>query len=175
VTFAEELFALQDVLGTCEVAHLHLQTKLPEDEQEAFSVAHEMTSRWVAQGAEGSILRNPGAFYEVKRSKSLLKLKPSSDDEGTLVGFTAGRGKYVGMIGALILDYNGKRLELSGLTDEERLFDQAYTGLTPGKDVPSHCRAKHFKIGQQITFLYRELSDSLIPKEARYLRVRHPE
>ena len=44
-----------------------------------------------------------------------------------MVGFTSGRethkgSRLLGKIGALIVDYQGKRLELSGLTDAEREF-----------------------------------------------------
>jgi hypothetical protein len=77
----------------------------------------------------------------------------------------------------LILDYNGKRLELSGLTDNEREFSNKRSSneavKNPGTDMPAWTEAKHFKRGQRITFIYRELSDEGIPKEARYLRKRN--
>ncbi len=126
-----------------------------------------------ADGGEGVVLRNPSSYWETKRSHNLLKVKKWADAEGTLVGYTAGKGKYLGMIGALILDFNGKRLELSGLTDEERVFgsiiESGYAEQCPGADVP-WATAKHFTVGQKITFKYRELTDSGIPKEARYYR-----
>jgi hypothetical protein len=78
------------------------------------------------------------------------------------------------LIGALILDYNGKRLELSGLTDEERRFatedTEAHAWHNPGEDMPTGTEGKHFKVGDKVEFRYRELSDAGIPKEARYLR-----
>jgi DNA ligase-1 len=102
----------------------------------------------------------------------LLKFKSCEDAEGVLVGYTAGSGKYEGMIGALVLDFNGKRLELSGMTDDERQFIGTPHGLQPGKDVSIGFKAKHFNLGDTITFQYRELSDAGVPKEAAYLRVR---
>ena len=76
-----------------------------------------------------------------------------------------------GMIGALILDFNGKRLEVAGLTDEERAFeDGEYAAEHPEEDMPATVEAVRFKRGQVVTFKYRELSDDGIPKEARYFR-----
>jgi putative hemolysin len=74
----------------------------------------------------------------------------------------------------LVLDFNGKRLELSGLTDEERRFSSSrqhqYASDHPGEFMPVHFSGDHFKVGDTVTFKYRELSDDGIPKEARYWR-----
>jgi hypothetical protein len=87
--------------------------------------------------------------------------------------------KHLGKIGALILDYDGSRLELSGLTDIEREFANngmaIYAAANPGQDMPNGTFGKCFKVGQLITFKYRELSKDGIPKEARYLRPRGEE
>ena len=129
--------------------------------------------------AEGIMLRFGASFWTTQRSRNLLKYKPWHDAEGTLVGFTSGRetnkgSRLLGKIGALVLDFNGKRLELSGLTDEEREFfcsnEGRYAADNPGKDMPVTFAAVHFTFGDTITFKYRELSDSGIPKEARYWR-----
>jgi hypothetical protein len=109
-------------------------------------------------------------------------MKGVLDAEGIVTGFTAGRetnkgSKLLGKIGALVLDFQGKRLELSGLTDEERLFatkeDQAIATLTPGQDMPEGTQGKYFKTGDEVSFLYRELSKDGVPKEARYFRKRN--
>lgn len=173
--FAVELLSLQETLEDCQVAYCHLQHELPASEAAAIERARSLLNCWVEGGAEGAIVRNPKAVYQVKRVKDLLKLKPSYDDEGTLVGFTAGKGKYAGMIGALVLDYKGKRLELSGMKDAERVFAVTSGPLVGGKDVGVGCIAEKFNVGQKITFTYRELSDDGIPKEARFLRVREEE
>jgi hypothetical protein len=74
----------------------------------------------------------------------------------------------------MILDYKGKRLELSGFTDEERRFATEemtkFAYLCPGEEMASHFQGKHFQVGDTIEFRYRELSDDGIPKEARFLR-----
>jgi ATP-dependent DNA ligase len=113
------------------------------------------------------------------RSHGVLKYKPFSDAEGTITGFTSGRktdkgSKLLGKIGALILTYKGKRLELAGLTDEEREFSnqkaRSWAIENPGSDMPDWTNGKHFTKGQVVTFKYRELSDDAIPKDARYMR-----
>lgn len=182
-TFEHELMALRDTL-THERVFLHKQVKLPEDEKSARGMLEELLSKAIDAGGEGVIVRDPTATWTPKRVESLLKYKPFDDDEGVVVGFTSGRrtdkgSKLLGKIGALILDYNGKRLELAGLTDEEREFDTAdmreVASRHPGTEMSEGFQGKHFKVGDTVTFIYRELSDDGIPKEARYLRQRDQE
>jgi ATP-dependent DNA ligase len=130
--------------------------------------------------AEGVMLRDPKTEWDTIRSHGMLKHKPWFDAEGTVTGFTSGRetdrgSKLRGLIGALVLDFNGKRLELSGLTEVERKFDANFGDWAwhhPGEEMPLYTEGKHFKVGQLITFKYRELSDDGVPKEARYWRKR---
>lgn len=182
-TFTNELMALNDTLKG-ERVFLHKQTLLPNDEAQARAQVELLLTKAIDAGGEGLIIRNPSTIWTPKRVANLLKYKPFEDDEGTVVGFTSGRetdkgSKLLGMIGALILDYDGKRLELSGLTNEEREFlNQDMTrhaATNPGKDMPAFYQGKHFKVGDKVTFIYRELTDDGIPKEARYLRERDEE
>jgi DNA ligase-1 len=164
--------ALQDLdsyLACCSVAEVHLQRFLPTPNAAAWDAATSICEELVAAGAEGVIIRNPKSTYEVKRTKNLLKLKPVEDGEGTLVAFTAGKGKYEGMIGNLVLDFGGKRLEVgSGLNDDEReVLTRQH--LEPGTEFQTP-ETPYFKLGQRIEFMYRELTDAGIPKEARYKR-----
>ncbi len=75
-------------------------------------------------GGEGLMLRKPGSKYEPKRSNTLLKVKSFHDEEGTLIGYSDGTGKYIGMVGALILKLkNGIEVNVgTGLNDEIRKF-----------------------------------------------------
>jgi DNA ligase-1 len=180
-TFRHELDHLDECLFNNEFAFVHDQFGLPNDEQEAHARVEEFLLETLEQGGEGVVIRDRNAVYMPKRVNALLKYKPFDDDEGTVVGFTSGRktdkgSKHLGKIGALILDFGGKRLELSGLTDIEREFLTpemcAIASEKPGEDMPSSFQGKHFKVGQQVTFKYRELSDDGIPKEARYWRKR---
>ena len=176
-TFEHELLAFRYL--DSDVAYLHKQVKVSTSEEVDAMLDHELSL-----GGEGVIIRDPNAVWTPKRVKALLKLKPSLDDVGILTGFTAGRetdkgSKHLGRIGALILDYNGKRLELAGLTDEERELVEGseYARQHPGKDIVGGV-AKHFRIGQAIEFVYRELTQESatgagqLPREARFKRTR---
>jgi DNA ligase-1 len=181
IPFEQELVALRSNIPSEGRVYLHRQKKLPVGVAEAKQAVEEELNRVVDQGGEGVMLRNPDGRWLPKRVPTLLKYKPFSDDEGTVIGFTSGRetdkgSKLLGMIGALILDYQGKRLELAGLTNEERQFatfeERQIAEQMPGSDMPSFCQGKHFKVGDTVTFIYRELSDDGIPREARYWRKR---
>lgn len=181
-SFASELTHLNEWVDNFnEVTFLVHQTKLPEDHEEAAAVVQEKKAQVILEGGEGLFLRCPNATWIPKRVNTCLKVKGALDDEGTVVGFTSGRetekgSKLLGLIGALILDYRGKRLELSGLTNQEREFATETMADTarkhPGEDMPGMFQGKMFNTGDLITFQYRELTDDGIPKEARYLRKR---
>jgi DNA ligase-1 len=179
MTFEEELAILRSAVPSEGNVYLLKQKKLPATN--AGAAVEEELSRVLDTGGEGLVIRNPDSIWTPTRSHDVLKYKPFSDSEGTVVGYTTGRetdrgSKLLGMIGALILDYNGHRLELSGLTDAERQFDgeaaSAWAAQNPGVDVPQWVDGRYFHRGQSVTFKYRELSDDGIPKEARYMRPR---
>lgn len=179
--FQDELKFLASNLENSEasICYLHPQTQIEGPRQ-----IDTYLDRVMDQGGEGIILRNPTQLWVPKRHRGILKYKPFSDAEGTVIGYTSGRettkgSKLLGKIGALILDFQGKRLELAGLTDEEREFETIiasdHAEKHPGEDMPAGIEGKHFKLGQKVTFKYRELSDDGIPKEARYWRQRDVE
>jgi len=184
-TFEQELLFMRDMLGAQEHVYMLQQTKLPGDEPAARMALEEHLNKLLALGAEGLVLRDPAATWTPKRHKGVLKYKPFLDDEGVISGFTSGRettkgSRLLGSIGALILNYHGQRLELAGLTDDERKFHHsdaiAWAKDNPGEDMPERFnRSKYFLVGDKVTFKYRELSDDGIPKEARYFRKRDEE
>lgn len=108
----------------------------------------------VAKGGEGLMLHRADAPYRAMRSDDLLKLKPYEDAEARVVGYQAGRGKYQGMLGALVVETtDGRRFELgTGFSDAER------------RDPPA--------LGHWVTYRYNGLTTHGLPRFARYLRVR---
>ncbi len=171
---------LDKLISATPVIRLLPHERLPLGHEQSIADLHETLDTLIKNGAEGVMLRKPESKWLTQRSHDLLKCKPWHDDEAVITGFTSGRAtekgsRLLGMIGALIVDYKGKRLELSGLTDAERLFlagSSKYAANFPGEDMPSTVKSKHFRRGEVITFKYRELSDDFIPKEARYFRQR---
>lgn len=183
-TFEQELFAMRAWEGWSDQVYLLRQTILPTDDLEANAALSKYMDQFLSDGGEGVIIRDPNARWLPKRVGTTLKFKSWDDSEGEIIGFISGRltdkgSKHLGKIGALILWYQEKRLELSGFTDEEREFstneESKYATKNPGVDMPSSFEGKYFKFGQRVTFKHRGLSDDGIPKEARYWRTRGEE
>lgn len=108
----------------------------------------------VAGGGEGLMLQHALAPYRGGRSDSLFKLKLARDAEARVIGYRPGKGKYAGMVGALLVeDERGLRFALgSGLRDADR--------------------AAPPPIGSRVTFRHDGLTAKGTPRFARYLRVR---
>lgn len=103
-------------------------------------------------GGEGLMARKPGSHYERIRSSTLLKVKKFQDEEGEIVGYTDGKGKYTGMLGAyIVVNKAGVKFKLSGMNDAER--------------------KNPLSIGTWITYKYIEKTPAGVPRHASLLRV----
>jgi DNA ligase-1 len=109
----------------------------------------------VAQGGEGLMLHHGKSRYHAARSDDLLKLKTYDDAEAVVIAHLPGKGKYSGMMGALLVE-----------TAEGRRF-KIGTGFT---DV---LRADPPPPGTLITYKYFGVTHKNIPRFASFLRVRH--
>lgn len=107
----------------------------------------------VRAGGEGLMLHRADALYATGRSDVLLKLKPLADAEAQVVAHVAGQGKYAGMMGALeVRTLTGRQFRIgSGFSDAER------------RNPPP--------VGSAITYTYRDLTSSGLPRFASYLRM----
>lgn len=110
-------------------------------------------ARTVAAGGEGLMLHLASAPYASGRSDVLLKVKPYLDTEAKVVGHRAGKGKHEGRLGSLELATpEGRRFFLgTGFTDAQR------------RDPPP--------VGSSVTYRYRDLTPSGLPRFASFLRV----
>lgn len=153
-----------------------LQKKLSLSPYSAQDEIEESLVEILGAGGEGVVIRNPVGPWTTERSKGLLKYKPFLTDDAVVTGYTAGEGKYRGMIGALVLDFNGKSFKLSGITDEQReILDPAvskYAAMYCGQPIFIDYDHHFFPRGSVVEFKYRELSDDGIPKESRFFRVK---
>ena len=106
------------------------------------------------QGGEGLMLHRGDSLYRSGRSNDLLKLKPYLDAEATVIEHLPGKGRFAGMMGALLVEMdNGKRFRIgTGFSDSER------------RNPPP--------IGSVITYKYHGLTNNGVPRFASFLRVR---
>ncbi|MEO6228303.1 MAG: DNA ligase [Thermomonas sp.] len=104
-------------------------------------------------GGEGLMLHHAFAHYRAGRTAQLLKYKRWNDAEARVVGYRPGKGKYDGMVGALLVqDAHGRRFALgSGLRDADRARPPA--------------------LGSRVTFRYNGLTAKGTPRFARFQRV----
>ncbi len=108
----------------------------------------------VKAGGEGLMLHRADALYETGRSDTLLKMKPWEDAEAVVIGHVPGKGKNAGMLGALrVRTEDGREFSLgTGFTDKQR------------SNPPP--------IGTTVTYRYRDLTNTGMPRFASFLRVR---
>ncbi|MGP1718489.1 MAG: DNA ligase [Methylophilus sp.] len=111
----------------------------------------------VAKRGEGLMLHRADAPYIIGRNHALLKLKPQLDAEAKVIAHVPGKGKYVGKMGALLVEMpDGMQFKLgTGFTDAER------------ENPPP--------VGSQVTYTYRDITKKGKPKFASFLRVRPQE
>jgi DNA ligase-1 len=184
--FESVIYRMQKWLDCNETLRIHPQTQLPFQTKKAMEVIDEELDKISAAGGEGLMLRAPHSTWIPERSKLLLKVKKRDDDEGIVIGYTTGRetdkgSKLLGLMGALVLDWKGKRLELSGFSEAERVLAgqspeevgaRTWAETHPGVECPAWIHNSRFPRGSAITFTYRGLSEDGIPQEAQYKRVR---
>ena len=108
----------------------------------------------VRRGGEGLMLHLADAPYVTGRSDVLLKLKLLQDTEAVVVEHLPGKGKYVGMLGALRVRMPDGMMFLIG------------TGFS------DKVRKRPPPVGTTISYTFRGLTKSGVPRFASYLRVR---
>lgn len=78
--------------------------------------------QYLAQGFEGVVIKDPTATYKFRRHKSWMKFKPHTTGDYKVLSVIEGTGKYVGMLGALIVDVNGMKCGVgTGFDDKQRM------------------------------------------------------
>ena len=116
--------------------------------------------RIVKAGGEGLVLHRGASLYTAARNDDLLKVKPHVDAEATVLGHQPGRGKYSGMLGALLVESvasgnaaaPGVRFKIgAGLSDAQR------------RNPPV--------VGSVVTYRFRGLTDAGVPRFATFVRM----
>ncbi len=114
----------------------------------------ELLDEVVEHGGEGLMLHRADSLYHGGRSDDLLKLKLWQDAEAVVVAVLPGKGKYVGMMGSLLVENGeGQRFRIgSGFSDQER------------RNPPP--------VGTTITYKYTGTTSRGLPRFASFLRIR---
>jgi DNA ligase 1 len=118
-----------------------------------------LLAKTVKGGGEGLMLHRGASLYKGVRSDDLLKVKTHEDTEARVVAHVPGKGKYAGKLGALLVEMpavNGdpaRRFKLgTGLSDADREHPPA--------------------VGSMVTYRFRDINPSGIPRFASFMRVR---
>lgn len=69
---------------------------------------------------EGTMVKNLMVAWHANRSWDWMKIKEVITEEVMVKSIKEGTGKYVGMCGALICDFKGRTVRVSGMTDAQR-------------------------------------------------------
>ena len=154
-SFSERIPALHGMVRQIDRPWVQAVAQSKVASQQALQTLLEKT---VKNGGEGLMLHRGASFYQGRRSDDLLKLKTHDDSEALVIAHLPGRGRQAGKLGALLVQTpagNGNlvlRFKLgTGFTDEQRQYPPA--------------------IGTRVTYRFRGLNDSGIPRFASFLRV----
>ena len=150
--FAKRTLRLQAMVMAADSVHLE---HIPQRHFTRRALLDAQLDKVMAGGGEGLMLQHALAHYRAGRSDTLLKFKRGRDAEARVVGYRPGKGKYAGMVGALLVeDAHGRRFALgSGLRDADRAAPPV--------------------VGSTVTFRYDGLTAKGTPRFARYLRPRN--
>jgi DNA ligase-1 len=111
----------------CKLSNVKLveQVELDLDSAEGKKAFREINQKAIDGGYEGIMIKDPTAFYELKRSVAWLKLKPFIEVTLEAVSVEEGTGKNEGRMGAVLFKGvdDGKEITVSvggGWTDKDR-------------------------------------------------------
>jgi len=149
--FDERLRQLQGMILAIDVPHVQLVKQFKVSSQ---SQLMEKLDEVVSQGGEGLMLYLGSSVYKSGRTSDLLKVKKYEDAEAVVIAHMPGQGKYLGMLGALLVEVSDKkRFKIgTGFSDEER------------KNPPA--------IGELVTYKYYGLTSKGLPRFASFMRIR---
>ena len=81
----------------------------------------ELTGKFIADGYEGSMIKQMDKPYKFDRHDFWLKNKPIKEVEAKIIDFKEGEGKYENTLGAIIVELpNGKICKVSGMPEDIR-------------------------------------------------------
>ncbi len=150
-TFEERVARMQSIVREMNWPQLQAVEQFRVQDRKAL---RKKLDEVVKSGAEGLMLHRADAPYITGRSDVLYKLKPLEDTEAKVIAIIPGKGKHAGKMGALRVQMpDGRQFSIgTGFTDEQR--------------------ANPPVIGTEVTYTYRGLTNTGLPRFAAFLRVR---
>lgn len=155
-TFTERIPLLHGVVSRIDQLWVQAVAQSKVASPQALRILLDKT---VKNGGEGLMLHRGASLYKGMRSDDLLKLKTHEDSEARVVGHLAGQGKHAGRLGALLV-------EIPAAGDKPAQRFKLGTGFSDAQ------RQNPPAIGARVTYRFRGLNDSGIPRFASFMRVR---
>ncbi len=155
-TFTERIPLLHGVVSRIDQLWVQAVAQSKVASPQALRILLDKT---VKNGGEGLMLHRGTSLYKGMRSDDLLKLKTHEDSEARVVGHLAGQGKHAGRLGALLV-------EIPAAGDKPAQRFKLGTGFSDAQ------RQNPPAIGARVTYRFRGLNDSGIPRFASFMRVR---
>ncbi|MEL0658211.1 DNA ligase [Psychromonas arctica] len=151
VSFEQRINKMQTLVADTNSPYLQMieQQKIPNTE-----ALFDLLNKVVMDKGEGLMLHHQDALYQTKRSRDLMKLKKFEDAEATVIAYLPGKGKYKGLLGAILVkNEEGVTFKIgSGFSDEKR------------NNPPA--------IGSVITYRFTGKTNNNIPRFASFVRIR---
>lgn len=150
-TFEQRLEFLKKIVEESNSPYLKVIKQSKIEDKKALK---KLLAEVVAAGGEGLMLHKIDSPYVAQRNDDLLKLKTYQDEEGIVIKHLAGKGKFKGVMGAVIVKNNdGIIFKIGGgFSDQQR------------KNPP--------KIGATITYKFYGKTKDGKPRFASFLRER---
>ncbi len=150
-TFDERVMAMKGMTTELDAPYLEII------EQQTFASEEALRQEFkdvLAIKGEGLMLHRKTARYASGRSQDLLKLKPFTDAEATVIGYRPGKGKYTGQVGSLKVQ------------TDEGIVVFIGTGLSDAQ------RHNPPPLQSRITFRHQGFTKNGIPRFPVFLRIR---
>ncbi len=154
MTFKKRVEYMEEYIPSLGLSYVQM---IPQNRVADINELKQILDKVVEHKGEGLMLHHEDAFYGSGRVNHLLKVKKYDESKGEVIAYKPGKGKYKGMVGALVLKLeDGMIVNIgSGLSDEIR------------KNPPEK--------GEMVAFIYNGLTKHGKPRFARYKRMRLPE
>ena len=148
--FSGRLERMEEIFANLESPHIGLVQQRRLASHEALM---DLLGEIVELGGEGLMLRRADSVHSAASSADLLKLKRHEEGDAKVVAHLPGKGRFAGMLGALLVETpDGRRFRIgTGFTDEER------------RRPP--------RLGSTVTYKHYGKTSTGLPRFASFLRV----